>query len=665
MLGLLICIGCLAVSASVAAAAPSLSWSAPMEADGAHKPTGISCPSATLCVVVDDGGRAVIGARASTGNGWSWSPFAIDGGRPLRSISCPSTALCVAVDGEGRALVGVDPSVGAGSWSPVTIDGTTPFTSISCPSNTFCVAVDEQGQELSSTRPAVALPSAWSAPSTIASAPLVAVSCASSALCAAIDGKGHAVLSANPTGGAGAWYPRPIDPTLELTAISCFAGSSCVTVDKAGSVFASANAAAALGSVTGSGATWTSTALDAFGSPSAVSCAAIGLCLTADEAGYVLASDDPTAAPPEWSARGIDPAVPLAGVSCTSEGFCAAVDTSGRVLTATTPAPQASTGAANEVAHTSASLSGAVDPNDAALSSCSFEYGTSTTYEASAPCASSPVGSSATAVSATVTGLAANTTYHYRLIASTAIGASAGADQTFKTVAPGVVEPHPAISGTPAPGQRLTCKSGVTVTTGVTLSYAWLRDTTAIAGATAATYLVSAADVSHHLQCRVSATTAEGTRSATSAFVTVPAGGLGTISETTVGAPRAARGAVSIPLKCSAQAVGRCTLKLRLSVIETLQGSRVVAVAARTRRTTVTVGASTVRLRPGQQATATVALNATGRRLLTRMRRLPVKLSVSGTVIGAISASLKSATVTLTAAGRASSHGKSAARGKR
>ncbi|HEY2217515.1 MAG TPA: hypothetical protein VGH21_08460, partial [Solirubrobacteraceae bacterium] len=477
-------------------------------------------------------------------------------------------------------------------------------------------------------------------------------------------------LSTNPTGGASAWHPRLLDSTLELAAISCFAGNSCVAVDKVGSVFASANAAATIGTsaAAGSGATWSATTLDAFGKPSAVSCAAIGLCLTADEAGYVFASDDPTTAPPEWVARDIDSATPLAGVSCTSEGFCAAVDTSGRVFTATTPPPQASTGSASEVAHTSALLTGAVNANDAALSTCRFEYGTSTAYEASVPCASSPTGSNAATVSATVTGLVANTTYHYRLLASTAIGTSEGADQTFKTAAPSVVEPHPAISGTPAPGQRLTCKSGVTATAGVTLAYAWLRDTTVITSATGATYVVSTADVSHHLQCRVSATTAEGTRSATSAFVTVPAGGLGTISETTVGAPRAGRNTVSVPVKCSAQAAGSCTLRLRLTVLETLQGSRVVAIAARTRRASVTVGTSTVRLKPGQQATATVALNTTGRRLLARMRRLPVKLSVNGTVIGAISASLKSTTVTLTATGRASSrkasHGKSAARGK-
>src|SRR5262249_27234836 len=160
-------------------------------------------------------------------------------------------------------------------------------------------------------------------------------------------------------------------------------------------------------------------------------------------------------------------------------------------------------------------------------------------------------------------------------------------------------------------------------------------------------YTVAAADVSRHLQCRVTATTAEGSKSATSAFVTVPAGGLGTISETTVGAPRVGRSGVSVAVHCSAQAASGCTIKLRLSVHETLQGSRLVAVTAvRSRRSTVTIGSRTARLKPAQQATLTVALNTTGRRLLARRHRLPATLSVRGTIVGAIGASLRSATVT-------------------
>jgi hypothetical protein len=107
-----------------------------------------------------------------------------------------------------------------------------------------------------------------------------------------------------------------------------------------------------------------------------------------------------------------------------------------------------------------------------------------------------------------------------------------------------------------------------------------------------------------------------------------------------------------VTLTCSRQAAGSCTIALRLTVLETLRGSRVTALAAsqRTVRRTVTVAASTVHLRPGQQLTVTVALNATGRRLLAQRRRLAVRLSVSGTVVGALSASLRSTTVTLTQA---------------
>jgi hypothetical protein len=658
LLAVLSCTGCLA--AGPAAAAPSLSWSGPVEIDGGHSLRAISCPPGGFCVAVDDAGRAMVGLRPATATAGSWTAFTIDGGRSLSSVSCPSTSLCVAVDGEGRAIVSANPAGGPGSWSAVAIDGATALASVSCASSSLCVAVDGKGNALFSTSPSVAVPGAWSGPVSIATA-LTSVSCASNALCVAVDGEGHAVLSTEPTGGSSAWHKRLVDPGVGLVAVSCFAAGSCVAFDGSGGAFASSNAAASIGpgAGAGSGATWSSTAVDTLGAPTAVSCAATGLCVAGDGTGYAFASDNPTAAPPAWPATGIDiqPPRALTGTSCVAEGLCAAVDASGRVFTAEVPPPLASTGAASEVAHTTAILAGAVNPNDAALSACRFEYGTSVAYGSSAPCASVPAGGAAEPVSAALGGLTANTTYHYRLLASSASGTSEGADATFKTLAPGLVEPHPSIGGTPAPGQRLTCKSGVASTIAATLGYAWLRDTRAIAGAGGATYAVATADVSHHLQCRVTATTAEGAKSATSAFVTVPAGGLGTISETTVGAPRAGRGAVSVPLRCSAQAAGSCTIRLRLAVQETLRGSRVVAVAAATRRVTVTVGSSTVRLKPGQQSTATVTLNATGRRLLARRRRMPVKLSVSGTVVGAISASLKRATVTLSASGRASARG--------
>jgi hypothetical protein len=307
-------------------------------------------------------------------------------------------------------------------------------------------------------------------------------------------------------------------------------------------------------------------------------------------------------------------------------------------------------------------LTGTANPQDAALSACRFEYGPTVYYGTSVPCASTPGGGGPQPVSAFLPGLGVGASYHFRLVVSGALGTGYGADASFTTLAPGVVQPHPSISGAPAPGQTLTCHSGVSATvTGVTLAYAWLRDTRAIAGAAGASYAVGSGDVTHTLQCRVTTTTAEGNASATSAFVTVPAGGLGTIAETAVGAPRVGRYAVAVPLRCSAQAQGSCTLQLRLTVKELIRGGRVVAIAAQGGRTVnVSVGARTVRLRPGQPYTATVPLNSTGRRLLAHAHRMAVRLTVSGTVVGVLSAALRSTTVTF--GGSAASH---AARGSK
>ena len=83
---------------------------------------------------------------------------------------------------------------------------------------------------------------------------------------------------------------------------------------------------------------------------------------------------------------------------------------------------------------TSATLNATVNPNGAAVSDCHFDYGTSSFYGSSAPCSSLPgSGSSPVAVSAAIEGLSANTTYHFRIVATNAGGTSAGEDETFTT----------------------------------------------------------------------------------------------------------------------------------------------------------------------------------------------------------------------------------------
>jgi hypothetical protein len=98
-------------------------------------------------------------------------------------------------------------------------------------------------------------------------------------------------------------------------------------------------------------------------------------------------------------------------------------------------APAVETKAASAVGQTTATLNASVNPRGGALSTCKFEYGTTTGYGSSAPCATLPgSGSSPVAVSALIAaGLVANTEYHFRISATNTAGTSKGADVTFKT----------------------------------------------------------------------------------------------------------------------------------------------------------------------------------------------------------------------------------------
>ncbi len=647
---LLACLG-----AAQAGATPALSWSAAKIDETAL--TGVSCPSASLCVAVAEG-HALVSASPA-GGASTWHPAAIAGAGAFTGVSCPSSALCVAVDGNGGTAISTNPVGGASTWHTANISGAG-LTGVSCLSNSLCVAVDASGNAFVSANPGEGggTGATWREMAIDTGHALTSVSCISGPLCVAVDKTGDVLVSSEP---AGSWVTRQID-NVPLLAVSCASAPAglCVAVDEDGAALASGNPSTGLPAT--STATWSATPLGLMGgaAPTAASCAAAGLCVLGADNGDAYTGDNPTAAAPSWALAPIDPPVALSGVSCASEGLCVAVDKSGNALVTTVPPPVVVAGTPSAVAETTATVTGTVDTNDATLASCRFEYGTSEAYGQSTPCpAALAAGSANQPVSATLSGLAPNVTYDYRLMAVSASGEARTANATFKTTAPPLVQPHPSISGIPAPGQRLTCKSGVSGSgaSSATLSYAWLRNTKGISGASGTTYLVGSADVSRHLQCRVTATNAGGSASATSAFVTVPAGGLGAISETQVGSPHVAGRTVSVAVTCSAQAAGSCTITLRLTVVETLHGRRVIAAAAarHTSHKTVTVGAVTAHVPTGQRSTVTVALNAAGRRLLRSLHRLSVKLSVSGTVVGAISAQLRSATVTLGGAGKASS----------
>jgi hypothetical protein len=109
--------------------------------------------------------------------------------------------------------------------------------------------------------------------------------------------------------------------------------------------------------------------------------------------------------------------------------------------------PDVATGSPSSVTTTTTTLHGTVDPDEIPVTGCQFEYGADASYGWSVPCAGDPgSGKEPVEVTANVTGLEPNRTYHYRLVAGNANGPSYGSDQSFLTPSPPLLEHERAAS---------------------------------------------------------------------------------------------------------------------------------------------------------------------------------------------------------------------------
>jgi hypothetical protein len=102
-------------------------------------------------------------------------------------------------------------------------------------------------------------------------------------------------------------------------------------------------------------------------------------------------------------------------------------------LTATGP-PVATTSAATLIASFSATLNGSLNPHGL-TTTVQFQYGTTTTYGSTTPM-QTQTGNTYRNISANISGLLANTTYHFRIVATNTAGTRFGGDRTFTTLSP-------------------------------------------------------------------------------------------------------------------------------------------------------------------------------------------------------------------------------------
>jgi hypothetical protein len=121
--------------------------------------------------------------------------------------------------------------------------------------------------------------------------------------------------------------------------------------------------------------------------------------------------------------------------------------------------PIVETDVASAITSGSAVLNATVNPDGEEVTDCYFEYGTTAASGSTGPCAPSPgSGAGPVAVTASLSGLEPDTTYHYRIVATSARGTSEGAVREFTTppLRPPIVTALSPKKGTTAGGTLVT-----------------------------------------------------------------------------------------------------------------------------------------------------------------------------------------------------------------
>jgi hypothetical protein len=125
------------------------------------------------------------------------------------------------------------------------------------------------------------------------------------------------------------------------------------------------------------------------------------------------------------------------------------------------------------------------------------------------------------------------------------------------------------------------------------------------------------------------------------------------------------RGSVSgttarVRVTCKGPAGAKCKLLFRLTVTEILRGKKLVGVTARAKlkKRTVVVGSASVTLKAGETRTVRITLNRTGKALLAKRHKLPVRLRVTQTLLNGRASVVLTQTLTFKAPKKKKRHHK-------
>ncbi|HET7052762.1 MAG TPA: hypothetical protein VFI09_02455 [Solirubrobacterales bacterium] len=145
-------------------------------------------------------------------------------------------------------------------------------------------------------------------------------------------------------------------------------------------------------------------------------------------------------------AESIPPGSPITYVSAALQGLSSNTEYQFRLVVTTphvvstseastfTTLRRVRTAPASDIGTSTATLNGAAKPEGESLTTCRFEYGTTTSYGSIVPCSEAvPADFGSHDVSAPVSGLESGTVYHFRLVVGDSSETIAGQDEAFTT----------------------------------------------------------------------------------------------------------------------------------------------------------------------------------------------------------------------------------------
>lgn len=267
---------------------------------GPESQSGISCPTARLCIALDAPEPGVVlefdptaPSRVTHDTVIPQSTYGV----AIEAIACPAATQCTVGDSNGGVVTFNPTSSGTAPATTIAPSGSS-LNAIACPAVSQCTALNG-GQEMTfdprapGSPAAVGLARFYGEPSTIA--------CPSVTQCTAV-GTDFGDPTYVPEGEAVTFNPRSpgtpspvtIDPGQQLTGVACPAVTECVAVDAAGNTIQ--------GDPTGAAA-WTVTPIAGAGSFAGVACPVAWKCLAVDDAGQTVFGTSPAPAPVRTGAK--------------------------------------------------------------------------------------------------------------------------------------------------------------------------------------------------------------------------------------------------------------------------------------------------------------------------------------------------------------------------